>query len=328
MGLGVVVGILVTGVGGVLAYGAVSYGERLSFPSVPLPHLEASSDPAVIARGRYLVTGPAHCSQCHSTTDRAHPEKITPDHPLTGGLQFSMGPIATTYSANLTPDPTGIGSRSDGELARTLRTGVLHDGTLSFMMRFAAAHPSDEDIVAMLSYLRSLPPAKNEPQKGSWGALGKTLVTFMKPEPASKPPPRHVAESPEPSVARGEYLAEHVALCVGCHSKVDMSSFELTGPRAGGGEPQPSHGSDTDKEFVTPNLTSDPTGVTGRLTEDAFTGRLRAGRVFASSIMPWECFKELTDSDARSIYRYLRSLPPVKNDVGPTYRDRGWKPGD
>ena len=41
--------------------------------------------------------------------------------------------------------------------------------------------------------------------------------------------------------------------------------------------------------------------------------------------MPWDCFREMTDVDVRSIYRYLKSLPPIDNDNGPSYRKKGWK---
>ncbi len=51
--------------------------------------------------------------------------------------------------------------------------------------------------------------------------------------------------------------------------------------------------------------------------------RLKAGRVHASSIMPWEGFQLTTETDLRSVYQYLRSLPPVDNDVGPTYYPAG-----
>ena len=127
---------------------------------------------------------------------------------------------------------------------------------------------------------------------------------------------------------RGAYLADHVALCTACHSEYDMSTFENVGPKGAGGTVEGSHGEDDDLEYAAPNLTSDPTGVTGKLSEDAFVARLKGGRAYASSIMPWEAFKQLTDDDARSIYRYLRSLPPVKHDTGPGYRKVGWKPGD
>ena len=63
-----------------------------------------------------------------------------------------------------------------------------------------------------------------------------------------------------------------------------------------------------------------------KFTASGVTARMRSGRVFKSSIMPWENLGRASESDLRSIYRYLKSLPPVENDVGPSYRERGWKP--
>lgn len=323
-----VLALLVVSLAGLVAYASATHEGRIRHPDTPYPKLAASSDPDLIARGRYLVHGPAHCSQCHSTADREHPEQINAV-PLQGGLEFAMGPIATTWAPNLTPDKeTGIGRRSDEELARVIRTGVLPDGSYSIFMGLAAAKPSDEDLVAILSYLRSMEPVRNEVEPGEWYAGGKLMLLMLTLSPGEVAGPAHVPEAAEPTVERGEYLANHVMLCVACHSEVDQATFRPVGPKAGGGLPEASHGSDTDMEYVTPNLTSDPTGVTGRLDEDAFVARLRGGRVYATSTMPWENFALAADSDLRSVYRYLKSLPPVQNDVGPSYRKAGWKPGE
>lgn len=314
--------------GGLVAYAAATATSNIQFPETPSPDLRASADPEVIERGRYLVHGPAHCAQCHSTDERTDPAAIRTT-PLRGGLAFAMGPLGTRYARNLTPDPaTGIGNRTDAELARTLRTGVLHDGELSFFMKFAASNLADEDIVAVISYLRSLEPVRHEVPKGDWYLFGKVLLVYAFPrlEPRNHEGPKYVAASGEPTLERGEYLAEHVALCSACHTTMDPSTFETVGPKVGGSLPDPSHGDDHEMEFVAPNLTSHPTGYTGKVTEDEFVARLRAGRIHTSSIMPWECFADTSEADLRSIYRYLRSLPPVDNDTGPSYRKLGWKP--
>jgi len=304
-----------------------TFDSRMSFPDTPEPAVTASTDPAVIERGRYLVHGPAHCSSCHSATDRAKPQEVR-SHPLSGGLEFAMGPIATTWSANLTSDPeTGLGALTDGQIARTIRTGVTHDGSLSIFMRTSIAIPSDEDLVAIVSYLRTLPPVPNAVPKGEAYVMGKLMFSMIALSPRATPPPVHVPESAEPSVARGEYLANNVALCVGCHSPFDMSTFEPIPPLGSGGVVEASHGEDHDMEFAPPNLTSHPTGITGKLSEDEFIARIGRGRAYASSIMPWENFQDTSEADLRSIYRYLATLPPVDHDTGPTYRKVGWTPG-
>jgi mono/diheme cytochrome c family protein len=322
-------GIGGAGVAALVGYAQLTAESKLYFPDTPAPDLQASADPEVIARGKYLVHGPAHCAQCHSTGDREHPEKIRTS-PLSGGLAFEMGPMATTWGRNLTPDPeTGIGRRTDAELARTIRTGVLPDGNLSIFMRYSIAELSDEDLVAVISYLRSVEPVKNEVPEGEWYLLGRLVVTYAFPDmkPRALEGPEHVPPSDEPSVERGEYLVEHVMVCAGCHTQFDMATFEPNGPKLGGSlTAEPSHGKDSDMEFAAPNLTSHPTGITGKLDEDAFVARMKAGRAYASSIMPWENFQDTTEADLRSVYRYIRTVPPVDQDVGPSYRKIGWTP--
>lgn len=297
---------------------------KMTYVDEPGPTVTASKEPAVIERGRYLVHAAAHCSQCHGDYTRERPQDNVDEIALSGGFEFNMEPLGSTWAANLTP--TGIGQFSDAQVARSIATGVLPDGRLSIFMRYSAANLSEEDLVAVLSYLRAQPPVERHVRKGGLSMLGKAAFSFFEMSPDRRPLPKHVPESDEPSVERGEYLAEHVSLCVNCHTAYDPMTFLPNGPKAGGATVEPSHGPDKDKEFAPPNLTSSPTGMTGKLTEDQFVARLKAGRVYPSSVMPWENFGRLTEADARSIYRYLKSLPPVAQDTGPSYRNVGWKP--
>ena len=323
---GVILAALVVVGVGCATYLVSTSDTRMSAPATPFPQLTASTDPAVIERGRYVARTVGHCSQCHADYPRSETQKNTDDAPLSGGIPFIMGPMGGTYAANLTPDPdTGIGKRTDAELARTISTRVLADGRVSIFMRYSGANLSQDDIVAVVSYLRSLQPVKHEIPSGGLTTLGKLAFSMLEVNADTSPPPVHVERSAEASLERGRYLVEGAALCVACHTTYDPMTFAPVGPKAAGGSVEPSHGDDTDKEFVAPNLTADPkTGITGMLSEEQFLARIRAGRVHLSSIMPWENFSRMDDSDLRSIYRYLRTLPPVENDVGPTYRDAGW----
>src|SRR5882672_6080880 len=90
----------------------------------PYPALQASTDPALIARGRYLVYGPAHCGPCHGDAARLREADEGVTVPLSGGKLLDT-PLAAFYAPNLTPDAeTGIGRFRDEELARSLRYGV------------------------------------------------------------------------------------------------------------------------------------------------------------------------------------------------------------
>ena len=54
------------------------------------PAIRASADPAVIARGRYLVHGPAHCTSCHGDPRHKADFLAGRDGPLSGGVEFHL----------------------------------------------------------------------------------------------------------------------------------------------------------------------------------------------------------------------------------------------
>src|SRR5262245_66689020 len=64
---------------------------------VPEPDLHASTDPAIIARGEYIVYGPAHCVVCHSGSIEQFQRLV--DHgtppPLAGVPPLQQGPPGT-----------------------------------------------------------------------------------------------------------------------------------------------------------------------------------------------------------------------------------------
>jgi hypothetical protein len=81
--------------------------------------------------------------------------------PLSGGFAFVL-PVGTIYSKNITPNKeTGIGNLTDGEIARTLHYGAHANGDPVY--DFMPFHNmSDEDLTAIISYLRSMPLVKNK----------------------------------------------------------------------------------------------------------------------------------------------------------------------
>lgn len=115
--------------------------------TAPVPARDLS-DP--VARGTYLVEI-ADCLGCHSAWE-------APTNPGIGG---GGNPIERfgehAFSANLTPDPTGIGGYTEGIFRGVLRSG--HGGTLHGAMPWVAyRNLTDEDIGAIYQALRQLPP--------------------------------------------------------------------------------------------------------------------------------------------------------------------------
>lgn len=68
------------------------------------------------------------------------------------------------------------------------------------------------------------------------------------------------------------------------------------------------------------NLTPDENTGIGSWSEETFVGALRTGRHMGVSRpilppMPWQAFRNLSDEDLKSIYAYLRTIPPMKNRI-------------
>lgn len=309
LGAAGIAGVLVLLVGGLVGFSTARWDHPLEVGEVGLV---ASDDPAVIEQGRYLAYGPAHCAYCHTTREQWPALDAGEQVPLSGGAEFRL-PFGVFHSPNITPDDeTGIGRASDGQLARMLRHNVLVSGRVAIpFMEFQ--NLSDEDVVALLSFLRSQQAVRNDVPDAQLTALGKVLMTFMI-EPIDGDPPA-TAPAEEPTLERGRYLATNVANCMGCHSERSMMDGSYIGPQFAGGM-EMALDDDPSRGFVTPNLTPDP--ATGRIsdwTEEQFVARFRAGPQFAESHMPWNAFRRMSDTDLRAIYRFLQSLEPVVNEA-------------
>ena len=147
-------------------------------------------DPDMVARGSYLVTL-GGCHDCHtpkiftpagpvrdSTRLLAgHPAdwKVPPIPPGVLGpqgwgalaapdLTAWAGPWGVSFTANLTPDATGLGSWTADQFIQTMRTGK-HLGVgrpiLPPMPWYDIGQLTDDDLRAVFAYLRTLKPVQN-----------------------------------------------------------------------------------------------------------------------------------------------------------------------
>jgi hypothetical protein len=162
------------------------------------------SEKELIKRGLYLTTVGA-CNDCHSPkvmtpygpdTDTTRKLSGHPENeklPMVGnsenwilfsmGLTGFVGPWGTSYAANLTPDETGIGNWTFEQFKTALRKGKykgLEGGRdlLPPMPWIMYRNFTDEDILAVFTYLKSLPPIKNVvPAPVAPNAMNKVLVS-------------------------------------------------------------------------------------------------------------------------------------------------------
>jgi hypothetical protein len=145
------------------------------------------SQEELIKRGKYLTTVGA-CHDCH--TPKVMTEhgpvidttRLLSGHPMNdpippivktsdwilfdGGLTTFVGPWGLSFSANLTPDETGIGNWTFEQFKTALRKGKSkglenNRPLLPPMPWEMYKNYTDEDMKAVYTFLRSLPPIKN-----------------------------------------------------------------------------------------------------------------------------------------------------------------------
>jgi mono/diheme cytochrome c family protein len=288
-----------------LLYVQISYMRVFTAPAVT--GISAQQDSSTIARGKYLVQGAAHCYTCHMPDSLL--EKGLKE-PMIGGYVFKT-PFAQFYTPNLTSDTeTGIGQVTDEQLARAVRYHIKHDGHV--MVGFMSYNAmSDEDLRAVISYLRTVPPVKNKVPDHEYNMIGKILMRFMV-EPA-KPVVQNV--TPDSTAEYGKYLAYHVTNCNGCHTQRNATGEIIGQPMAGGNSWDYEDG-----VYTSPNLTfNDSTGRITTWSQQDFIRRFRRGKLFPHTPMPWGAYQSLSERDLSALYKFLKSLTPVHKEIKETY---------
>ena len=157
------------------------------------PEVAVTPEPTpgqLVKRGEYLVTIMG-CNDCHSPKSlgpqgpQIIPELMLSGYPgdrpqlkvettalnkgwvlLTGDLTSAAGPWGVSYAANLTSDPTGIGSWTEDNFKRALKEGKFKGmpggRTLLPPMPWQNyTNISDEDVSAIFAYLQSTKPVRN-----------------------------------------------------------------------------------------------------------------------------------------------------------------------
>ena len=139
--------------------------EFVNLEATMAPAVDGIADPAVRAlaeRGRYVLLT-TECTGCHVTPG---PQGPLPDMYLAGGRPFTTNAHGVVVSRNLTPDrETGLGTRTDDDVKRVLRSGVYPDGRPiphNAMPWAQFSNWSDEDLHAVVVYLRHIKPIRHE----------------------------------------------------------------------------------------------------------------------------------------------------------------------
>lgn len=288
IGLGALLGVIV--IAAVVLH-MVGRSRLANAPDVPLQPVTVPTDASAVARGDYLVHAVSACTGCHGEN-------------LEGGVLIDEAPIGYLPAPNLTAGAGGIGaSYTDADWERAIRHGVGADGrVLSAMPSQLFAHYSNEDLGALIAYLKQVPPVDNDlgprnitfPGTILFGVLGYNTmpVTMIEHETVGQaaPPAGATAEY-------GEYLV-NIAVCRDCHAANLAGNTDPNGPPLG------------------PNLT--PGGELSSWSEADFINTIRTGITPSgrqlSEEMPWQIYQRMGDAELQAIWAYLHSLSPLPDN--------------
>lgn len=217
---------------------------------------------------------------------------------------FSAGPLGTIDSANLTSGQGGVGQeyQSDEDYVRAMRHGTDPEGKPIFMPAvISGAYLSDEDLGAIIAYVKSVPPVDHTLAGSNFTPLAKIMLAagMLGELPVESVSHEIHVNAPEPgaTVEYGEYMV-NTNDCRVCH-----------GPDLNGG-PFP----DPTIQKISPNLT--PGGELGFWSEEEFIATLRtgvtpSGHELDPNLMAWTFYSEFYDDELRAIWLYLQSLPKL-----------------
>lgn len=251
------------------------------------PVAARDGDAAAVERGRYLYASRG-CADCHGA-DGAGRTFVDDGH----GLKLA-GP-------NISPGPGNVVARyRDVDWVRTLRHGVKPSGKpLMIMPSEDYNRLTDADVGALVAYVKQLPPAAGRgavldlpvPVRVGYG-LGLIQDAAAKIDhtlPPAAPVPEGV------TLEHGRYVA---GMCVGCHGS------GLAGGRIPGAPP--------DWPAAARLAPGEASAMARYPDAEAMLQMFRSGRRpdgSAVKVMPFESLGALSDTDARALHLYLKSLP-------------------
>lgn len=256
-----------------------------------------------VERGRYLVETIGACGNCHTPKDRRG--RPIAAKKFAGGFVIKEPPFDAVAS-NITPDrETGIGAWTDAQIIAAIREGKRPDGSIIGPPMPIELYRglSDNDVKAMVAYLRTIKPVRNQVAKS----------VYRMPLPKSYGPP--VGSVPDVDrknrVAYGAYLAGPVGHCTECHTPMQKNGRRDWSRTGVGG--QPFHG--PWGTSVARNITPHPDDGIGKWTDAQIRRAIQKGigadgrRLAPPMAYPW--YAKIRRADMDAIVAYLRSLKPL-----------------
>lgn len=294
--------------------------------------LPDAGDPAdLVARGQYIVTTLALCTDCHTPRN---PDGSPVLEMMLAGVECFADAIpeddtlGCMNTGNLTDHETGLANRSDEEIKDMFLRGVRPNGEAlhPFMPYYSLANMTDEDADAIVAFLRTVPGVDHQ--------VPPSQFPFTPPAVPASPIDLDLVPMPDEdypqydSAMRGRYLAAQVGSCLECHTPEDEAldpprnldlAFQggAAFPAALLGLPVPPFPDVIFSQNITPH---EQFGIGAWSVEDVVTALKQGHRPDDSPLCPpmpsgpQGAFGNLTDEDATDIAHYLLSIPAGDND--------------
>jgi mono/diheme cytochrome c family protein len=275
----IVAGVALIVLGGIVMGQQVD--ERLgTVYEISVEPIDIPTDEASIERGEHLINTVLFCKECHGDD-------------LGGKLQFNDPLTGRIAASNLTSGAGGIGSDTpDEEWVLAIRHGIDENRHPLIEMPAESFYSlSDQDLGAIIAYLKSLSPVDNELPERRLGPFYQLSIlsnpNLIPAEVIDHEGARPDAPEPGATAEYGKYLA---TACRICHGPV-LSG----GPGAGAG------------------LDLRSSGNLSEWSEAEFNTALRTGETprgedLDPRLMPWERVGDLTDDELHAIWLYLQTL--------------------
>jgi mono/diheme cytochrome c family protein len=279
-----------------LCLATVLCASLLSCASVPTDPIHEPVTPSAVKRGLELTQGLAACGSCHGMGGQ-------PGAALVGdGTWFDV--YGEVKASNLTP--TGLSRYSTPELVRLMRGNIRPDESeLSPDVHRGYEWMSDDDLVSIVSYLRSLPAAGEVVPARELDALARNTTGFF--ETRREVRGYVPAISKAYPLAYGKYLVDSVARCGFCHT-TPAGYFTDSDYLGGGRTIRIAKG-----EKVSPALINSQVFGIGDWNANDIVAFLRTGmtpekQAVDPDFCPVGFFARAPQEDLEAIARYLKSL--------------------
>jgi mono/diheme cytochrome c family protein len=247
---------------------------------VPRRELLVTGTATELERGRHLATTLGGCTECHGVS--------------LGGRVMDENALVRLTAPNITPSGI-VSGYTDGDWYRAILHGVAPSGRNLLVMPAKELRTfSDADVLAMVAYVKSVPPVATQvpPAKVSW--LGQIVLGLVNEDlwPANSiAHGESRASRMRPSgatVAHGEYL---IGVCKGCH-----------GPDLRGGLRHGPPDTPLSADISPPAMAGWSREQLERLLR---SGRRRNGSEI-SPAMPWRALSGVSDEELTAMWLALR----------------------